>query len=174
MVLAVAAPFILSFLFITEPEPSGGAVSIVSTSSGLVTNTDRPAGIVSTQIIPVSTQVPVISEEVWQHIRSTWSDGGDEGQLRYGGGGDYSLNYSRRFNQFNSTITNEPAALYRAKMEEELMAALQGMSPEMVCKLNIKVGRNTDKTAYEYQEIGLSFCPGSLSDEDLEKFDIGQ
>jgi hypothetical protein len=124
----------------------------------------------TTPVIPVDTHLP---DAIWQKIQNTWTDGGDGGNLRYSGGDGYSLSYSRRFDSFKSTIWSEPAYMYRKAMETELQEML-GLPEEQICKLNIDVARDTELTVYEFQDIGLSFCEGSVTDDGLKLMYLGE
>jgi hypothetical protein len=80
---------------------------------------------------------------------------------------DYTLSYSARHDEFRSTIMDEPSAEYRRVVEDELRNALN-LSDEEICALPVHVHRRTELTGQrDFQRIGLSFCPGSVSDEEL-------
>jgi hypothetical protein len=49
-----------------------------------------------------------------------------------------------------------------------------GLPEEQICKLNIDVARDTELTVYEFQDIGLSFCEGSVTDDGLKLMYLGE
>ncbi len=79
----------------------------------------------------------------------------------------YVIEYSKRFDWFSILIFAEPAAQYRKEAESELLR-LTGMSQAQACNFKVYVQRSTDLTGpKDFQDIGLSFCPGSVSDIEL-------
>lgn len=82
---------------------------------------------------------------------------------------EYNINYTKRYDEFRIEIKKEPAENYRREVEESLRTLLK-VSNEELCTLQIFVMRRTELTGDIYfQDIGLSFCPGSVSDTELLK-----
>jgi hypothetical protein len=74
---------------------------------------------------------------------------------------DYSLGYSNLFDEFSIVIVSEPSGKFREAAENELVFAL-GMTKDEVCELPVFVSRKTWANNFDYEEVGLSFCPGSV------------
>lgn len=143
----------------SEMRPQGSTVPDVTrnTSNEVATTTPTiPATMVAWEMTP----------EILQRLEQRW--------VRYDESfvgtstPHYSIGYSNLFNIFSITILAEPSAVYRDAARQELLTAL-GVGGEVLCQLNIKVTRSTELTDYKnFQEIGLSPCQGSISDENLE------
>lgn len=112
-----------------------------------------------------------LSEERLEHLKTIWQVVDKNGTIVDGSrnNSNYSLSYRKEIGNFWSTIVSEPAAQYRHEMEDALREALE-MSDEEICALDIEVVRRTDLTLGNVQRIGLSFCPGSMSDASLGEF----
>lgn len=106
-----------------------------------------------------------MTDEVERSLRVRWPRGTDEvigHDTRF-----YNVEYSTLFKWFAIMIFAEPSAQYRKEAEAELLAAT-GMTEAQACGFEVYVQRVTELTGPKnFQDIGLSFCPGSVSDADL-------
>ncbi len=108
-----------------------------------------------------------MTDEVEKMLRTRWSRGTEE-VIGYDTR-SYNVEYSVVFDWFSIFIFAEPSAQYRKEAEAELLAAT-GMTETQACNFKVYVKRVTDLTGPKnFQNIGLSFCPGSVSDADLLK-----
>jgi hypothetical protein len=122
----------------------------------------------SSSVVATTTKTWQMTPEVLKRLQERWAIPGTSaiGTSTK----DYWLGYSVELASFSITITSEPAAEYRVAAEKELLDALS-ITQEQACTLNMLATRQTELTDPEYyknyQVIGLSFCPGSVSDEEL-------
>ncbi len=160
---------ITAFMYITLRKGDSGDQYIASSTDELVLprSPSRPTTTPSTSTIPV--QKPTMSwsmtSETENTLRARWTRV-SQGVIGHDTSG-YVIEYSRYFKWFSILIISEPAAQYRKEAEAELLAATS-MSEEQACDFEIYVQRSTELTGLkDFQDIGLSFCPGSVSDEQL-------
>ncbi|MFT5037212.1 MAG: hypothetical protein ACI9VM_000789 [Candidatus Azotimanducaceae bacterium] len=75
----------------------------------------------------------------------------------------FNIVYAEGGGSFAISINAEPVVETRRSMEEFLRSML-GISEVEMCKLNVYVGVPTDVNSFlSGQNIGFSFCPGSVS-----------
>lgn len=117
---------------------------------------------------PVETENPLhpLPEDIRNRIRSEWVSLDSRGDYFTHTVNGYTLSYLMDEDIFHGQVNREPAAKYRSLLETELLRVI-GRPPEAICTLNIEVMRAPETPAHDFQKVGLTFCPDSLSDEQL-------
>ncbi len=74
---------------------------------------------------------------------------------------EYTLAYTKDYDQIQLAVTAEPAGRIRIQAEEEIAAVTKIPRAEL-CGYNIYVVQRTWRTGENYEIVGLDSCPGSV------------
>ncbi len=136
-----------------------------SSSTLLTTTNEERLNATTSTVFATSSETIPLPKSAFQRIVSSWKTIDIQGRIFATTTEIYFLAYAEEIGQVQVHIFQDPSEQNRALAEAELLRVL-GMQKEDVCRLNYSVTRKTWSSQYRVQEIGLSFCPGSV---DLSK-----